>query len=146
MEPHFGALLPLGHRVFKLHMTVVVNFWSHFEVDARRLPAISTELESVIADFEAKGSKVTVEFGFLLASKEPFSDSDRLDWALSTGLKRVRVISDWCGRSKFTDLYTEFDAIKDKDAKKMLTATAKQRAQYFIDEVGFDQAIILEKP
>jgi hypothetical protein len=40
----------------------------------------------------------------------------------------------------------EFNAIEGDDAKTMLNATAKQWAKYLIEEVGFDQAVILESP
>jgi hypothetical protein len=64
-----------------------------------------------------------------------------VDWAPSTGCSTVRVVGIWRGRHGWN---LEFKAIEGDDATAMLNATAKQWARHLIEEVGFDQAVILE--
>jgi hypothetical protein len=142
MEPYFGALLPLAHRGFTLHITVIVNFWRYFKVDARRLPNMCFQLKRVLKDLEAIGSKVEVTFDFLVAQEEHFPGPwYTLDWAPSTGFSKIYIVGSRSGR---TAKGMDFISIKGEEAKKMLGATARQWAKYLIEEVGFDLTVILE--
>jgi hypothetical protein len=104
VEPYFGALMAKAHNGLKLHVRVIVSYWADFEVDARSLPSICSQLKRVIEDFEATGSRVTVKFAFMLAAMEPLSEYYRLNPTPSMGASGVHIVGT---RGEGT----EFDAI-----------------------------------